>query len=171
MDDEITFEIRFIDTLAFLPSSLDNLSKNLKSECDNNVDKLRKTFKNVSKQFKDDVEFLLMTEKGVYPYEYVNDYTVLSDCKLPSIEKFDSFLNDSKCDPKDYVKAQNVWNTFNCEILLYYHNMMFFFLQTVGKISNKFASNDVSYDYTSPGLSWDAFLKHAREEYKKDPKK
>jgi hypothetical protein len=70
-DKIITFEIRFIDTIAFMASSLDELATNLKNGC-NNVQELRNVFSNTSEYFTDDKEFLMMTQKGVYPYDYIN---------------------------------------------------------------------------------------------------
>jgi hypothetical protein len=83
----IMYEIRFLDILAFMATSLDKLTKNLKNNCKTTQD-LREIFYNTSKHYKDDKEFTLMTEKGIYPYEYITDYKVLSDNKLPSIDKF-----------------------------------------------------------------------------------
>ena len=48
-------EIRFIDTLGFLPSSISALTENLKKDC-HTIEKLRNVFKNTSKQFKNDGE-------------------------------------------------------------------------------------------------------------------
>ena len=52
-------------------------------------------FKNLSNEFSDD--FLkLVKEKGVYPYEYMDSFKMLSENKLPSSSKFFSSLKD-KC--------------------------------------------------------------------------
>ena len=50
-----------------MASSIDSLSENLKDSC-KNIGELRKTFKNISDHFTNDDKFLLMTQKGVYPY-------------------------------------------------------------------------------------------------------
>ena len=68
-----------------------------------------------------------------------------------------------------------MWNTFNCKTLLDYHNL---YLATdvllladiwsnFRKVCLKIYNLDVSYYYTSPGLSWDAFLKLTDEYYMK----
>ena len=67
----IFFELRFLDTYAFMASSIDSSSENLKSSC-KNVSELRKIFKNISNHFTDDNQFLLMTEKGIYPDDYID---------------------------------------------------------------------------------------------------
>ena len=98
---DVYFEIRFIDTLAFLPASISTLNDNLKKDC-TSTKQLRKVFKNVSNQFTSDVEFKLMTSKGVYPYEYVNNYDKLHETQLPPKEAFYSSLNNSNCGDEDY---------------------------------------------------------------------
>ena len=36
----------------------------------------------MSKQFSDDEQFKLMTSKGVYPYEYIDNYNKLHETQL-----------------------------------------------------------------------------------------
>ena len=105
-----------------MASSIDSLSENLRVSC-KNISELRKTFKNISDHFTNDDEFLLMTEKGVYPYDYVDNYVRLNDNKLPSQSDFYSLLSNVECSNKDYEKAQKVWKTFKCKTLLDYHNI------------------------------------------------
>ena len=50
------YEIRFLDTLGFMNSSLDKLSQNL-ARGNNTIKELREVFKNVSKEFPIDNEF------------------------------------------------------------------------------------------------------------------
>ena len=75
-----------------MASSIDSLSENLKVSC-KNIGELRKTFKNINNHFTNDDEFLLMTEKGVYPYDYVDNYARLHEDKLPSQSDFYSQLS------------------------------------------------------------------------------
>ena len=57
-------ELRFIDSFKFMSPSLDSLTKNL-------VGSGKKLF-----DFKDysELQYDLLTRKGVYPYEYVNSW-------------------------------------------------------------------------------------------------
>ena len=57
-------ELRFIDSFKFMSSSLDSLTKNL-------VSGSKKLF-----GFEDysDLQYNLLTRKGVYPYEYINSW-------------------------------------------------------------------------------------------------
>ena len=197
----IKFEMRFIDTLAFMASSLSSLAENLnpynieiKEEDDketikkkkatqikneiNNVNELRKIYKDTSEHFKDDKQFLLMIKKGIYPYEHINNYDRLLDENIPPIECFYSSLNNSHCSEDDYKHAKFVYKTFNCKSFMEYHKL--YLVSDVLLLSDiwrnfkdtcyKIYGLDASYYYTAPGLSWDAMLKHTTEEYKKKKK-
>ena len=166
----IFFEIRFIDTIAFMPSSLCTLIDNLKVSCKDIIE-LRLAFKNTSKSFPIDEDFKLMIAKGIYPYDYIDNYSRLYETQLPPIEEFYSQLNNSHCDKIDYERAQHVWSHFNCQTMLDYHNLylrsdVLLLADVFGAFKDvcyKIYGLDASYYYTSPGLSWDAFLKHSNE--------
>ena len=66
-----------------------------------------------------------MISKGVYPYEYINKYEKLNETQLPPQELFYSSLNNSHCSDEDYNRAIDVWDTFQCEKILDYHNLYF----------------------------------------------
>jgi hypothetical protein len=171
----IMYEIRFLDSLAFMATSLEKLTSNLKSNC-NTTPELREIFKHTSQHYKNDDEFVLMTEKGIYPYEYITDYNVLSETTLPSIDKFYSKLNDTSCSIIDYEKAQKVWTTFNCQTLKDYHNLYLtadvLLLSDIWEnfrtVCYKIYNLDACYYYTAPSLSWDAWLYHSNLESKKN---
>ena len=79
---DILYEIRFIDTFAFMASSLDDLSSNLRNGC-KFIDDMRKVFVNTSEHFKNDEEFELMTKKCIYPYDYITSFDKLNERRLP----------------------------------------------------------------------------------------
>jgi hypothetical protein len=172
------YEIRFVDTMGFMCTSLDKLGENINKGCKTREDR-RREFKNISDHFTDDVEFELMIKKGVYPYEYIDSYDKFSETELPSIQDFYSTLTGSHIDEKDYARAKMVWKTFNCKTLLDYHNLYLtvdvLLLSDVWKAfcdtCYKIYGLDPSYYYTAPGLSWDSFLKHTNEDWKKKFKK
>ena len=56
-----------------------------------------------------------MISKGIYPYDFIDNYNKMYTTILPSIDKFYSRLNDSSCNEKDYETAQTVWKTFKCK--------------------------------------------------------
>ena len=162
----IMYEIRFLDTFAFMASSIDKLSDNLRNKSDD-INELRKSFKYTSEFFKDDEQFKLMIRKGIYPYDYIDDFNKLYTSYLPDINEFYSKLNKSKCSNEDYQQAQLVWRTFNCKTLLDYHNIYLYsdvlllsdIWSNFSKVCYKDYNLDVSYYFTAPSLSFDAMLK------------
>ena len=152
---DITFEIRFIDSFKFPQTSLSNLVSNLSPD----------DFHNTKHVFKTNT--LLLTRKGVYPYDYVSSLDKLSETQLPPKEKFYSQLNDEDISDEDYQHAINVWNTFGCKTLRDYHNLYLksdvLLLADVFENFRKTCLHhyklDPAHYYTSPGLAWDACLK------------
>ena len=76
-------QLRFIDSMRFMASSLDKLANNLSDD----------QCKNLRKFFKDDDQFKLLRRKGVYPYEYVDSFDKFNETKLPTKDAFYSKLN------------------------------------------------------------------------------
>lgn len=91
--------IKFIDLINFLPSSLDDLVEN--------TDK--KQF-NIFKKFYDMEKNINLLRKGVFPYEYITSPEVLNEKKLPSKDKFYSELTGKGISDKDYKK-------YNCKTI------------------------------------------------------
>ena len=162
----IMFELRFLDTLSFMATSIDKLSENLVIDC-KTIDDKRAVFKNISKQFTNDEQFELMIKKGIYPYDYIDNYNRLYETKLPSKESFYSHLYDSNCSDEDYEQAQIVWNKFNCKTMLEYHNLYLItdvllladIWENFRAVCYKNYKLDCEYYYTAPSLSFDAMLK------------
>ena len=167
----VSFEIRFLDTIAFMNSSIESLVDNL-AKGKNDIKSLREAFPNTSNHFKDDEKFKLMTMKGIYPYDYIDSFDRLNEKELPGQKEFYSKLYDSECSDYDYAKALNVWKVFKCEKLLDYHNFylksdVLLLADVWESFRNVCYSNyglDCTYYYTSPGLSFDAMLKHTKIE-------
>ena len=53
-----------------------------------------------------------MSQKGVYPYDFMDSFDKFNSEKLPPKEEFYGILNDEHITDEDYKHAQNVWNTF-----------------------------------------------------------
>ena len=66
--------IVFVDSILFLNSSLDKLAKNLGSE----------DFEYLSQVFSGE-QLELVKQKGIYPYEYFNNFKRFKESKLPDI--------------------------------------------------------------------------------------
>ena len=63
------------------------------------LDKLVQTmnendFVNTRSEFVDDVEFNLMTKKGIFPYDFFDSVEKLQYSSFPSCETFYNMLND-----------------------------------------------------------------------------
>ena len=151
-------ELRFIDSFKFMSSSLDSLTKNL-------VGSRKRLF-----GFEDysDLQYDLLTRKGVYPYEYVNSWDRFEETQFPPISAFHSNLNMSSISEEDYQHAQRVWKEFGIHNLRDYHDL---YLRTdvvlLANVYEAFTDTclkhyklDPVHFYTSPWLAWKACLKH-----------
>ena len=105
-------ELRFIDSLRFMASSLDKLSSNLKID----------QFVNVKKYYSGN-ELSLLLRKGVYPYDYVDCMKKLDEKSLLPKETFYSKLTGEGITDEDYQHAQTVSKEFNIKSTKDYHNM------------------------------------------------
>ena len=153
---EVKRKIRFIDSFKFMATSLDNLVKNLPKE----------SLKNIT-EFYEGEQLKLLLRKGVFPYDWFDNFGKLSSTSLPPKESFHSILNDSDISIEDYIHAQKVWKTFEMKTMRDYHDL--YLKSDVLLLSDVFENfRDVCLDnyrldpifyYTAPGLAWDACLK------------
>ena len=114
MEQIITMKVgryRIIDSCSFMPQSLETLTANLKEKGMENFVQTKK----LAKQSMSRLD--LLTQKGVYPYEYVSSMGRLEDTKLPEKEDFYSSLKGSHISAEDYQRARVVWKTFKCRTL------------------------------------------------------
>ena len=59
----------------------------------------------------------VLTEKGVFPYEYIDGLDKLKETKLPPIKKFYSSLKNKHIAKTDYARAQKLWDKLGCKNL------------------------------------------------------
>ena len=106
-------ELRFIDSFKFMSSSLDSLTKNL-------VSGGKQLFR-----FEDylELQYDLLTRKGIYPYEYMSSWDGFEEMQLPPIEAFYSKLSMSSISSDDYQHAQRVWKEFRIHNQGDYHKL------------------------------------------------
>ena len=64
-----------------------------------------------------------MLRKGVYPYEYMDNWERFNETSLPSKESFYSNLNMKNIDDTDYRRGNNVFNKFKLNNLADYHDL------------------------------------------------
>ena len=86
-------------------TSIGKLVKNLSDGC-KSVEELREVFQYTSEHFTNDEQFTAMTKRGIYPYDYIDNYNKMNDTKLPTIDKFYSNLYNSACDEEDYKRLR-----------------------------------------------------------------
>ena len=149
-------QIRFIDSIKFMATSLDKLVNNLPKDAYNNI-----------KRYYANDKLSLLTRKGVYPYEYMNSPERLKETQLPPKEAFYSRLNDDGISEENYTHAKKVWETFDMKNLEDYHNLynrvdvllLTDVFENFRDICIKNYKLDPALYYTAPGLAWDVALK------------
>ena len=148
--------LTFIDSFQFMSSSLDKLVSNLPK------DDLMYT----SKVFKGK-RLNLMSQKGVYPYDFMDSFEMFSQTELPAKDQFYSILNDQHIADDEYDHANKVWNTFMMKTMGEYHDLYLVsdvllltdVFENFRKTCMQYYKLDPCHYFTSPGLSWDAMLK------------
>ena len=122
---------QFIDSNAFLQSSLDKLVGLLTIKKDKSKDLSRLTHtrqgvEKICRHFGVDFTpelFELIAQKGIYPYEYMNSFDRFAETELPPIKSFYSTLNDEEISADEYAHAQRVFAEFHCRDLGQYHDL------------------------------------------------
>ena len=116
---------------------------------------------------KDLNEFILLLRKGVYPYEYMDNWERFNETSLPSKEFFYSNLNMENIDDIDYRHGNNVFKIFKLKNLGEYHDL---YVQSdtllLADVFENFRNTclkvyelDPAHFLLLPGLAWQACLK------------
>ena len=148
--------LTFIDSFQFMSSSLDKLVSNLPK------DDLIYT----SKAFKGR-RLDLMSQKGVYPYDFMDSFEKFNQKELPNKDQFYSILNDQHITDDEYDHAKKVWNAFMIKTMGEYHDLYLVsdvllltdVFENFRKTCMQYYKLDPCHYFTSPDLSWDAMLK------------
>ena len=152
--------LRFLDSAGFLPqASLDSLAANLLQEGQEN-------FVHSTEHCERPQHLELMLQKGVYPYEYMDDPARFEETALPPQEAFYSLLNGEGISDQDYEHGLAVWAAFECECLGDYHDL--YVKSDVLLLADIFEAHrtmcmtnyklDPLHYFTTPGFAWDAML-------------
>ena len=116
---------------------------------------------------KDLNKFVLLLRKGVYPYEYMDNWERFSETSLPNKESFYSNLNMENIDDIDYRHGNNMFKRFKLKNLGEYHDLYVqsdtllladvfeYFRNTCLKVYEL----DPAHFLSLPGLAWQACLK------------
>ena len=109
-------------------------------------------------------KFILLLRKGVYPYEYMDNWERFNETSLPNKESFYSNLNMENIDDIDYRHGNNVFKRFKLKNLGEYHvqNDTLLLADVFENFRNtciKLYELDPAHFLSLPGLAWQACLK------------
>ena len=167
----ITFAFKnlcFKDSFSFLSSSLDKLVKLTKYEDGEKKEKWEKNFtfskRNPYVNNKEDLD--LLTDKGVYPYDYFDSFDKFRERQLPPKDKFYSRLTQTDISDEEYERAQKIWEHFGIRTLGQYHDL---YLKTdvllltdvfenFRELCLEYYELDPAHYFTLPNFAWDAML-------------
>ena len=148
--------LTFIDSFQFMGSSLDKLVNNLPKD---DVICTSKVFKGK--------RLNLMSQKGVYPYDFMDSFEKFNQTELPTKDQFYSILNNPHITDDEYDHTNKVWNTFMIKTMGEYHDLYLVsdvllltdVFENFRKTCMQYYKLDPCHYFTNPGLSWDAMLK------------
>ena len=134
---------------------------------------LIKKFKNTYSFCNNDLnKFILLLRKGVYPYEYMDNWERFNETSLPSKESFYSNLNMENIEDIHYRHGNNVFNKFKLNNLDEYHDLyvqsdtflLADMLENFRDMCLKEYELDPAHFLSLPGLAWQACLKKTNVE-------
>ena len=102
----------FIDSAQLMSQSLEKLVDNLP----------KGNFKYTSEIFKDKA-LEVMSQKGVYPYDYMNSFKKFNQTNFPSKKQFYSQFNNGYISDDDYKHAKRVYKGFGLKNMGEYHDL------------------------------------------------
>ena len=138
-----------------------NYEKNFKKE-------LIERFANIYEFCNGDLDkFILLLRKGVYPYEYMDNWERFDETSLPDKEPFYSSLNMENNDDIDYIHGNNVFKKFKLKNLGEYHDLyvqsdtllLADVFENFRNMCIKVYELDRPHFLSLPGLAWQACLK------------
>ena len=112
-------------------------------------------------------KFILLLRKGVYPYEYMDNWERFDETSLPNKESFYSNLNMENIENIDYRHGNNVFKRFKLKHLGEYHNLyvksdtllLADVFENFRNTCLKVYELDPAHFLSLPGLAWRACLK------------
>ena len=121
---------------------------------------------------KDINKFILLLRKGVYPYEYMDNWERFNEVILPDKIAFYNNLNIEDIIDVDYRHANSVFKEFKMNYLGDYHNLyvksdtvlLADVFENFRNMCMKIYELDPSHFLTVPRLAWQACLKKAEVE-------
>ncbi len=162
IEKKLCLEMRFLDSAKFMRGSLNSLAKTL------GKDQFGTLTSQMSQTPEESLD--LLKQKGVFPYEYLTDFSKLNATSLPPKDAFYNQLKNEQISDEDYAHAKKVWNTFSCKTMRDYHDL---YLKTdvllltdiiteFRRVCKRVYGLDALHYYTAPGLAWDTMLKYTK---------
>jgi len=146
--------LKFVDSYRIVQSSLDGCTKSM----------VTSDFKILAKHFPNDVD--LLKEKGIFPYDYMDNYEKYNEKEFPDYSKFYSVLNNKNILESEYERGKNIYNSF-CKTLGEYNDL---YLKTdVLLLADVFETFRAKFDLdpahylTAPSLTWDRLLYESKQ--------
>ena len=111
-------------------------------------------------------KFILLLKKGVYPYEYMDNWQRFNETLLPDKESFYSSLNMENIDDIDYRHGNNGFKKFELNNLGEYHDLyvqsdtllLADVFENFRNMCHKVYELDPAHFLSLPGLAWQACL-------------
>ena len=108
-----------------------------------------------------------MSQKGAYPYDFMDSFKKFDQTELPTTDQFYSILNDQHITNDEYNHAKKVRKVFNIKTMGEYHDLylksdvllLADVFESFRKTCLQYYKLDPCNYFTSPRLSWDAMLK------------
>ena len=162
------FKLVFKDSMRFLQSSIDSLSKTLEDD----------HYKILKRELANDELFEDLkyhdggrSFKGVFPYDYFDSLEKLNSTTFPPKKEFYSILYQKDISDKEYEHGKKIFDkyckTFK-DYLMIYQKLDVLILSDVfenfRKLCIKEYKIDPAYCYSAPGLTWNAGLKYTKVE-------
>ena len=112
-------------------------------------------------------KFTLLLRKGVYPYDYMDNWERFDETSLPDKESFYSSLYVENNDDIDYIYGNNVFKKFKLKNLGEYHDLyvqsdtllLADVFENFRNMCIKVYELDRAHFLSLPGLAWQACLK------------
>ena len=143
-------------------------------ECEKEFNKeLIERFANTYKFCDNDLDkFIMLLRKGVYPYEYIDEWDKFNEKVLPGKDSYYSNLTLENISEIDYAHANNVFKKFNINNLGEYHDLYvrsdtLLLVDIFENFRQSCFENyelDPAYFVSLPGLAWQACLKKTNVE-------
>ena len=153
----MTEKFIFLDSFAFLSTSLEKLVESVKIGGGESFGKLKNEYPS---DYKD------LTRKGVFFYDYASSYNVFYETSIPPKDKFFNQQTQRNINDDDYMHAKNMFQKMECKnlcdyMLLYVKTdalLLCDIFENFRALSLSYYGLDPCHYFSLPGLSYDAML-------------